>query len=105
MLAARQRGVGIVLDHVDDLVLVPKLLHMLKPGIVKLDMAIFAGEDLALVHGVIADLSEWARQCGARLVEMPYETALREWALPAVRYTAEKENRPCRSLISDQIFC
>lgn len=53
-------GVGIVLDHVDDLALVPKLLHMLKPGIVKLDMAI-----------------------GRCLIE----TALRECALPAAHYT------------------
>ena len=73
MPAVRQRGVGIVLDHVDDLALVPKLLRMLKPGIVKLDMDIFIGEDLALVHGTIADLNEWAEQYGARLMAQNVE--------------------------------
>lgn len=73
MPAIRQLGVGIVLDHVDDLALVPKLLRMLKPGIIKLDMDIFVGEDPALVHGAIADLNEWAGQYGARLMAQNVE--------------------------------
>jgi EAL domain-containing protein (putative c-di-GMP-specific phosphodiesterase class I)/GGDEF domain-containing protein len=73
MPTVRRRGVGIVLDHVDDLALVPKLLRMLKPGIVKLDMDIFIGEDLAFVHGIIADLNEWAKKYGARLMAQNVE--------------------------------
>lgn len=73
VLAIRQRGIGMVLDHVDDPALVPKLLRLLEPRIVKVNMAAFADEEPAVIHGIMADLGDWARQCGAGVMAQGVE--------------------------------
>ncbi len=73
VLSIRKRGMGIILDHVDDPALVPKLLRLLEPQIIKIDMAAFAGEEPAVIHGVIADLGDWASQYGARIMAQGVE--------------------------------
>ncbi len=73
VLPVSKRGVGIVLDRVDDPALIPKLLRLLEPEIIKLDMAVFTGEDPDVAHGILAKLSNWARPSGTRIMAQDVE--------------------------------